>query len=218
MEQAAATLRPPSLLWRALHFYGIVTLFALGFALFSGHGKELLGTQPLHVKGLAAALGIAAGLVAVARMGARVWAPMERAAVATRELIGPLKISEIAGLALLSGCAEELLFRGALWPTLDPWGVTLLFGLVHVLPRRRLWIYPLYATAAGLFLGMLREGTGHVLPPMLAHVLINACNLWWIGRAAGPGLAPPPAPPSPPGAGDSAWAVPSAVPRADGGA
>lgn len=196
MEPLRPPTAAPSLFRRALPFYGLVALFALGFALFSGHASTLFGEQPLKLQGLAAAVGIAAGLVAVSRVGARIWAPMERAARAAAGVLGPLTLPEAVGLALLSGVAEELLFRGALWPTLNPWGTTLLFGLVHVIPRRSLWVYPVFALVAGLFLGMLRSGTGSLLPPMLAHVLVNAFNLVWLTRLK-PQVPAAPAPPEP---------------------
>ena len=63
-------------------------------------------------------------------------------------------------------------------------GTTLLFGLVHVLPRRSLWIYPLFATLAGLLFGLLREGTQSLWPCILAHVAVNVLNLAWIGQIA----------------------------------
>lgn len=224
METASAPPPPraPSLLRRVLPFYGVVILFALGYSLFSDEIGVLFGDKPLQLKSLAAALGIALGLVAVARVGSRAWAPLERAADAARVLLGRIPAVEIAGLALLSGVAEELLFRGALWKPLGPWGTTLLFGLVHFVPRRSLWIYPLYAAAAGLFLGMLREGTGSLIPCMLAHALMNGLNLAWITRArpraaaataeAGgappavlsPGTQPGTAPGTPPGTGPAA--------------
>lgn len=191
----------PGLLRRVLPFYGVVILFAVGYALFSRGLGTLFGEQPLAAKGLAGALGIALGLVAVARVGSRAWAPLERASRAAAALLGRPSLPELAGLALLSGVAEELLFRGALWSHLGPWGTTLLFGLVHFVPRRSLWIYPLYAAAMGLFLGMLRQGTGHLVPCMLAHALVNGLNLLWITRSAPavtPAPAVPPAPPAPP--------------------
>ena len=61
---------------------------------------------------------------------------------------------------------------------------TLLFGLVHVLPRRALWIYPLFALLAGLLFGLLREGTQSLWPCVLAHVTVNALDLAWIGQIA----------------------------------
>lgn len=165
--------------------YALVTLFALGLALFSGHIKTLFGEQ--GVPGLAPTFGglaVGLALVGLSRIALHAWAGMERAAAAMADLLGPLTWRQALVLALASAVGEELLFRGALWSLVDHplWTTTCLFGLVHVLPRKELWGYPLFALVAGLLLGLLRDGTGSVLPPMLAHAAVNALNLAWLGR------------------------------------
>ena len=97
-------------------------------------------------------------------------------------MLGPLSWKQAVLLAAFSSVAEELLFRGALWPHLGWLGTSFLFGLVHILPRKALWGYPLFALLAGLLFAILREATGSVLPPILAHFTVNALNLWWLGK------------------------------------
>jgi membrane protease YdiL (CAAX protease family) len=179
-------------LWRLVAgFYGIVTVFALGYALFSGNLGTVLGERAPSAGGVLGALGIAAGLVVLARVGVHLWPPVARTADAIQGTLGPLTWKEAALLALVSGVAEELLFRGALWPHLGLWGSALLFGLVHVFPRRPVWVYPLFAAIGGLFLGILRKADGNVLPPIVAHVLVNALNLGWLGARARKGTSAP---------------------------
>jgi membrane protease YdiL (CAAX protease family) len=180
----------PSLLRLALPFYGIVVVFAFGYALFSGGILALLVTldptrDPARLAaGLAGAVGIALALVVLTRVATRAWRPFGRMSESLTTLIGPISTRDAILLALVSGFAEELLFRGALFPHLGLLGTTLLFGLVHVLPRRHLWVYPFFATLAGLLLGLLRDGTASLWPPIVAHVAVNAINLAWIGRMA----------------------------------
>jgi membrane protease YdiL (CAAX protease family) len=165
--------------------YALVTLFALGLALFSGHIRTLFGEQGLPgFAPLLGGLGVGLALVGLTRVGLKAWAGMERAAASLAEIVGPLTLRQAVLLAAASAVGEELLFRGALWAVLDHplWATTCLFGLVHVLPRRDLWGYPLFALVAGLLLGLLRDGTGSVLPPLLAHFVVNALNLHWLGR------------------------------------
>jgi membrane protease YdiL (CAAX protease family) len=178
----------------ALPFYGVVTLFAVGYALFSGGLGDLLALfafddpdLPWEVLG---GLGIGLTLVLLTRVGARGWRPMARLTDRLADLLGPIDVRTAILLALLSGTAEELLFRGALWPHLQLIGTTLLFALVHVLPSRRLWLYPVFALLAGLLLGLVREGTESLWPPIVAHITVNAFNLAWIGRRAGRSEAP----------------------------
>ena len=179
-----------SLLRLAGGFYAIVTLFAFGYAIFDGlqhsagreAGEPFLGLA-LPTIGLAfAGIGVGLVIVGVVHVGLRAVPGVDRAAQEFSGLLGPITPKEAIWLAVFSGVAEELLFRGALWPHLGMWGTTFLFGLVHVLPRRTLWAYPLFAAGAGLMLGILRDASGSVLPPILAHVTVNGLNLWWLGK------------------------------------
>jgi len=75
--------------------------------------------------------------------------------------------------------AEELLFRGILYPAIKQagfpgvalWGTSLLFAAIHV----NLGIFvPLLLLA--LVLAQLYERTGNLLAPITAHALFNAFN------------------------------------------
>ena len=93
-------------------------------------------------------------------------------------------------LAVGAGVAEEAVFRGALWTLAASWWgdaaawvlTTALFGAVHGLFVRRLRAWGLFALAAGLVLGALRWGTGGILAPVAAHVVIDAINLPLLAR------------------------------------
>ena len=87
-------------------------------------------------------------------------------------------------LALLSGFAEELLFRGAIQPS---WGLvpaTILFGLIHWPPDKRLRAWTWMAGAIGLILGLSVEWTGSIVSAISAHVGINFLNLSYIAQRA----------------------------------
>lgn len=198
----APPFSPRDLLRLGLGFYGVVTLFALGFDLFSrvrgsgaAEGVPLLSLSLPSWEALAAGLGIGLAVVALTRVGRRAWSAVDRAAREFASLLGPLGWKEAWLLALASGVGEELLFRGALWPYLGLLGTTLLFGLVHVVPRRALWGYPLFAALVGLLVGLLREASGSVLPCVIAHVVVNGLNLSWLGARHREWAAAPAAPP-----------------------
>jgi len=81
-------------------------------------------------------------------------------------------------LALLSGVAEEVAFRGALQNALGGGGTAifaqaLLFALLHPAPPRA-WTYPLYAGVSGLLFGLSYLVTQSLVPGILAHYLHNA--------------------------------------------
>lgn len=168
----------------ATGFYGVVVLFAAGFALFSKDVGllRMFGEKAPTLPGVLAGIGVGLVVVGVTRVGVRMWDAIEDAARIMSVMLGPLTPKQAVLLAVLSGVGEELLFRGALWPDLGLWGTTCLFGLVHVIPKRQLWGYPLFALLAGLLFGVLRMGTGSVVPCILAHVTVNALNLIWLGK------------------------------------
>jgi membrane protease YdiL (CAAX protease family) len=174
----------------AAGLYGIVTVFALGYALFSGEIGRILGTDYPSVNGLLGALAIAAVLIVLSRVGVQAWTPMRRMADELGTVFGAVTLQQAVLLGVMSGVAEELLFRGALWVHLGIEGTSFLFGLVHIVPRRALWFYPVFATIAGLLLGLLRMGSENVLLCMLAHALVNVFNLAWIGSRVRRGEAP----------------------------
>jgi uncharacterized protein len=90
--------------------------------------------------------------------------------------IGPLSPEEVIALALISGFAEELFFRGAM---LHSWGFvasTLIFGLVHT-GRGAFRYWTVFALLAGALFGGIVLLTGTLFPAILAHILVNAVNL-----------------------------------------
>jgi membrane protease YdiL (CAAX protease family) len=98
------------------------------------------------------------------------------------EIISPLSSAEITWLALASGFAEELFFRGAMQPV---WGLlitSLIFGAVHVGPKPVFLAWTTWAFAMGLVLGLIFELTGVLWGPVLAHVWINQRNMAFIRR------------------------------------
>jgi hypothetical protein len=77
---------------------------------------------------------------------------------------------------LIAPVAEETLFRGILYPTIKQmgyprlalWGVSVLFGLIHL---NLVALVPL--TLFGIVLTLLYERTGNLLSSILAHSLFN---------------------------------------------
>ncbi len=92
----------------------------------------------------------------------------------------PQQIYMASAAVLLVPVAEELLFRGILYPTLKGlgwprlafWGTAILFGAVHL---TLMTFVPL--TFLGLCLAWLYEKTGNLLASIFAHSLFNLANL-----------------------------------------
>lgn len=162
--------------------WGLYLFLALAGAIWIGFQK---GVIPLSLFldtrrwWLDLALGLGAGLLLLG-----LWAAAERIFPLARDLeaklaqaLGPLSGSEAFALALLSGFAEELFFRGAVQGTLGVVGATILFGLLHSGPGKELRLWTLFALLAGAVLGLLMVWRGNLLGPVAGHFLVNAVNL-----------------------------------------
>ena len=133
---------------------------------------------------LDAGLGVVAGALLIALwLAARQMLPGARALEAElAELLGPLKTGEIVGLAVLSGFAEELFFRGAVQ---SAWGwipATILFAVLHAGPGESYRIWTGFAAIAGLVLAGLMLWRGNLLAPVITHVIVNGVNLDRLSR------------------------------------
>lgn len=99
-------------------------------------------------------------------------------------VLGSIDRQEALALAVLSGFAEELFFRGAVqgaFTTLGWLWAALLFALLHTGPGRVYRLWSLFAFVAGVVFGLLTAWTGNLLAAVVAHTLVNAVNL---GRLA----------------------------------
>ena len=177
----------------ALLFYG--TMAAAAWVWRTGFEGELLlyaspegAARGLHVMvDAGSGAAVATGVIGVARLLTRRTEAGRALAVELARALGPLRIWQIALLALASGIGEELFFRGALQPRVGLVLASLLFGLVHLLPSWPLALWSLFAAVAGLLFGLLFDLTGNLLAPVIAHVLVNAINLRWLVLRYAPG-------------------------------
>ncbi len=93
---------------------------------------------------------------------------------------------------MASGLAEEMFFRGALQPQVGWLVASLLFGLLHFIPRRELLAWTGFALLVGSLFGALFLWTGNLVAPVVAHVLVNAVNLPMLIRDYGGGSSQQP--------------------------
>lgn len=169
----------------AIAFYGALLAVAIAWRLSQD------GAWPWRAADAAPAwplpLRIAAGLVfgLALLVASRIWTHRCAAGRAlARELaalVAGVSTAQALALAALSGVAEEAFFRGALQPRVGWLAASALFGLAHFHPRRELRTWSLSAGIAGLGFGALFAASGDLLAPVLAHALLNAVNLRWLG-------------------------------------
>lgn len=122
-------------------------------------------------------LGPALGVVAATRWASSRLRFAGRMSAAMARVVGPVSGWTTLWLAAASALGEELLFRGALQPSLGLVATSLLFAAVHVPLERDLALWPTFALGAGLLLGGMAEATGALLAPVVCHFSINLWNL-----------------------------------------
>jgi hypothetical protein len=120
-------------------------------------------------------------LIAVWRYGMRRLAVARRLESRLGDVLGPLTGEQAVSLAIFSGIAEEIFFRGAVQGS---WGwawATILFALLHTGRGASLGLWTLFAGVAGGLFGGLVVWRGNLLAPIVAHFLVNAVNLTQLG-------------------------------------
>lgn len=88
-------------------------------------------------------------------------------------------------IAIISGGAEELFFRGVLQTQIGLVGASLLFGLAHVW-RKTAIPYGIYAAVIGGYFGGLYLLTQNLWVPMLAHMINNGVAILYCQHMADP--------------------------------
>jgi membrane protease YdiL (CAAX protease family) len=93
------------------------------------------------------------------------------------QLVDGARWRDLVLISVFSGVGEESFFRGALQPELGLVATSLLFGVLHIGPDRRYFVWTGWAVGAGFLFGALYQWTGGILAPITAHVLHNAATL-----------------------------------------
>jgi membrane protease YdiL (CAAX protease family) len=104
-------------------------------------------------------------------------------------LLAPCSILDLLGISILAGLGEEMLFRGTLQGAFTRWMpsllalglVSTLFGVLHAVTLG----YAVMATLMGAYLGWLRNETGNLLVPVVAHSLYDFFVLLYLLRGPG---------------------------------
>ncbi len=97
-------------------------------------------------------------------------------------IVGRQRKGEIVFLALLSGVAEEYLFRGWLQVTAGLWIAAAIFAVLHWPINRNFLLWPLFAFGAGVAFGWATIWTGNLVAAAVAHAAYNGVALWGISN------------------------------------
>jgi membrane protease YdiL (CAAX protease family) len=188
LEPLSSTTPKPGRLYR--YAWGLYMALALAGSLWIGLRQGIIPLS-LFVNPeswwVDLGLGLAAGALLLAA-----WWGAEKVFPLARELgeklaaiLGPVSTMDAVALALLSGFAEELFFRGAVQTAWGWLAATVLFALLHSGPGPAFRFWTLFALAAGALLGGLMVWRGNLLGPIVGHVLVNAVNLRRLASRSG---------------------------------
>jgi membrane protease YdiL (CAAX protease family) len=190
-EAVSARRTPPSIVYGALLFYLPMLAIALVWSALADDALPYASPEAARagvdwLRDPAAGAAAAALAIALSQWLTRGTQWGERMGCFLGHVLGRLDWRRCLLLAALSGVAEETLFRGMLQPRIGLVAASLLFGLVHFVPRRELLPWTLMSIAAGFLLGWLFDATGNLIAPVVAHAGINAVNLRFIAQRYAP--------------------------------
>lgn len=166
-----------------------VILIALGWVVIRMRGEDL----PAYWFGATIPLGdIGLGLVIGVVSSAVMWFAgnfIEGFKIIRRRLVDTLDFQalqwwHIVVLSLFAAVPEEIFFRGALQPVLGLVISAVIFGALHSVTR----LYFVYATLAGLGLGLLVQWRGDLWMAIAVHFAVDVVGLgvlkWWVNQTS----------------------------------
>ncbi len=167
--------------------YGIFGLTGLGLTVWRG-GKGHFQFQPLSYSGedwlwhAVVCLALVGLTHIVSQIALKYSRAVQRSARDIRLWLVDCGKKEILLLALASGLAEEIFFRGWLMNEIGLFYSSIIFGLVHLPPNRNWLLWPIFALIMGLLLGALCLWTQTIYYAMAAHAAVNYINICGMRR------------------------------------
>lgn len=160
-----------------IHQEGAIALIALvgvwwrddGFAAaFAARSSGLAGSL---------LIGVAAGLVFFGLLWlVRGLGPLRELESWQRQMVAGWSTGDALAVAVFSGLAEEAFIRALLQPLIGLVPAAAVFAVLHLVPDRRLWMWPVVALLLGVAIGWVFGRWGYPAAAA-AHVVINGISL-----------------------------------------
>ena len=122
-------------------------------------------------------IGTAAGLVCFGLLWlVRGIGPLRDLESWQRRMVAGWGAGDALAVSVFSGLAEEALIRALLQPAIGLVPAAVVFAVLHIVPDRRLWSWPLMALLLGVAIGWLFSRWGYPAAAA-AHVVINGLSM-----------------------------------------
>ena len=173
-----------SIVWLVVIVYSILFMIGVGIIYFFQEKGSVVKAFSLPVDwAKPMGIGLLTGLLVTGitiLTGRFKWS--KRLEAEFRSALGRLNIGQIIIIALMSGIAEEVFFRGGIQPLIGLVPTSLIFGILHFPVNRSLLPWTIFAVLMGFLLGELYIATNCLWVPIITHVMVNCLNLYRICR------------------------------------
>ena len=159
-----------------IHQEGAIALIALVGVWFRDGGVAT-AFAPRGGMAAAIAIGVGSGLACFCVLWlVRTAGPLRDLESWQRRMVDGWTVGDALAVAVFSGLAEEALIRALLQPVIGLVPAAVVFAALHVVPDRKLWMWPVVALALGLVVGGVFARWGYPAAAA-AHVIINGLSL-----------------------------------------
>ncbi len=100
------------------------------------------------------------------------------------QLLTPISYFQIFAVSAVSAVVEEWLFRGIFVPHFGIMLSSVVFGLCHLIPAPKLWMWWISSTILGIILAQLYLSTQNLWLCTYIHFAINFLGLWSVNLRA----------------------------------
>jgi membrane protease YdiL (CAAX protease family) len=164
-----------------LHQEGFLGIIAL-VGIFWRNDGTLAALVPVTswIESIFAGFIVAFGVLGLMRVGL-VLSSIRRLERWQGRLVSEWSPMDAIAVAVFSGLAEEALIRAFLQPWVGLVVAAVIFALLHIVPDRRLWAWPVIALVLGLVFGLVYERWGYPAVAT-AHIIVNLVSLLRLRR------------------------------------
>lgn len=165
----------------AIFYFALTLVAVILISLRSNASSDLYQPSALPDRNWLAPTSLSLAVIVIVHLASilsvRKWRTLQRNLRDLEALFGRLNPRQIFLIALCSGIAEELFFRGWLLNETGLLVSSMIFGIAHIPPNRAWLFWPFFSLLMGLVLGALCLWTNTLFYAVGVHVGVNFLNI-----------------------------------------